>query len=382
MTPRKTLLIMNLNLAGTLTNRLESLHDRLLETVPTVDRISCALYDENEDILKTFVNSTRAGRGVSGQEYKLSDCQSLSGLAAKGEFRMLDNIQQMLQADTRHVDWLRTQGYQSSFTVPIHDDRGHFTGFVFFDSTHAGVFVPEIQRDLVLYTNLISMAIASELSAVRTVLETTRVARELTEVRDFETGSHLERMARYSRLIAEALALRYGLSNEFVESVYLFSALHDIGKIGIPDNILRKRGRHTAAESALMKTHVDKGCQIIERIVGKEAHQRLPDSSILRNIIAFHHEYLDGSGYPRQLRGDEIPLEARIVTVADIFDALTAVRPYKDIWSPEDALDELDRMVAAGQLDPECVAAVHERFSEFLQIHDLYADAESAVPAI
>ncbi|NIC40935.1 HD domain-containing phosphohydrolase [Aquabacterium sp. A08] len=359
--------------ADTLTQRLQTLHQHLLDTVPAVDRIACALYDAQEDTLKTFINSTRAGRAISGYEYKLSDSQALSALARSGEFRVLDDIAQMVQSNTGHAQWLREQGYRSSFTVPLYDG-GQLQGFVFFDSLQTGAFSPEVQRDLVLYSNLIGMAIASEFAAVRSVLEATRVARELAEVRDFETGAHLERMARYSRVIALAVALHFGLNDEFVESVYLFSSLHDIGKIGIPDKVLLKPGKLDAAERVVMEGHVDKGVQIIDRIVGTGAHQRLPDSTVLRNIVHCHHEYLDGSGYPRGLRGDAVPVEARIVTVADIFDALTALRPYKQVWTPQAALGELDRMVAAGQLDPACVRAVHEHLPEILAIRERYND--------
>ncbi len=361
--------------ADTLTSRLEALHTRLMETVPAVDRIACALYDAGEDLLKTFINSTRTGHAISSYEYKLADSHALSELAASGEFRVLDDIEQALQSNTAHTAWLRSQGYRSSFTVPIYDG-GSLTGFVFFDSLQANAFTPHVQRDLVLYTNLISMAIAGELAAVRSVLEATRVARELTEVRDFETGYHLERMARYSRVIAQAVSPLHGRNDEFVESVYLFASLHDIGKIGIPDKVLLKPGRLDPAERVIMETHVEKGVQIIDRIIGTGKQQRLPDSSVLRNIIQCHHEYLDGSGYPNHLQGNAVPLEARIVTVADIFDALTALRPYKRAWTPQQALEELDRMADQGKLDTGCVQAVHTHLDKMLEIFARYADAQ------
>jgi len=359
--------------ADTLTRRLEALHARLLETVPAVDRIACALYDSGEDLLKTFINSTRNGHAISSYEYKLADSHALSEMAASGEFRVLDNIEQILRSDTAHTAWLRSQGYLSSFTVPIYDG-GSLAGFVFFDSFLVNAFIPQVQRDLVLYTNLISMAITSELAAVRSVLEATRVARELTEVRDFETGYHLERMARYSRVIAKAVAPLYGKNDEFVESVYFFSSLHDIGKIGIPDKVLLKPGKLDPVERAIMETHVEKGIKIIDRIVGTGPQARLPDATVLRNIIQCHHEYLDGSGYPQHLKGESVPLEARIVTVADIFDALTAMRPYKHAWAHEQALKELDSMVEQGKLDGDCVRAVHTHLGQMLDIFVRYTD--------
>lgn len=366
--------------SATLTQRLQLLHARLLETVPDVERIACALYDQDEDLLKTFINSTRAGSAITGYEYKLSDSQALSAMAASGEFRVLDNIEHAMQSNTAHASWLRDQGYRSSFTVPIYDG-GSLTGFVFFDSLHPTAFTAPVQRDLVLYTNLISMAIASELSALRAVLNATRVAREMAEVRDFETGAHLERMARYSRVIAQTVAPGAGMDDEFVEHVYMFSALHDIGKVGVPDKVLLKPGKLNSDERAIIETHVDKGVRIIDRIIGIGAREHLPDSTVLRNIVHCHHEYLDGSGYPRQLTGGQIPLEARIVTVADIFDALTAARPYKTVWTPEEALQELDRMVQAGKLDPVCVQALHDNPAQLRAIRERYQDESRAGPA-
>ena len=143
--------------ASTLTQRLQVLHDRLLDTAPAVDRIACALYDEQEDTLKTFINSTRTGEALSAYEYRLSESLSLSALAASGEFRVLDNIEEAIKSNTAHSAWLKEQGFRSSFTVPIYDG-GSLTGFVFFDSMRAAAFTAEVQRDLVLYTTMISMA--------------------------------------------------------------------------------------------------------------------------------------------------------------------------------------------------------------------------------
>lgn len=362
--------------SGSLTERLSALHDHLLQSVPGVDRIACALYDADRDRLKTFINSTRVGQAISGYEYRLADSLSLSQLAESGQFRVLDEIAVVLGSDSTHANWLKAQGYRSSFTVPIYD-HGKLLGFIFFDSMQPSAFTPEVQRDLVLYTTLITMAITNEMSAVRMVIESARVARELTEMRDFETGMHLERMGRYSRIIARDVAPRRGLNDEFVESVYLFAPLHDIGKISIPDRILLKAGQLDAEERAVMETHVTKGMEIIERIIGRNGLNHFPDSQTLKNIVLCHHEYLDGSGYPQGLSGDQVPLEARIVAVADIFDALTAQRPYKKEWALETAFVELERLVDLGKLDADCVAALRNNAQEVLEIHRRYVDPEA-----
>jgi len=362
--------------SGSLTERLSTLHDHLLQSVPGVDRIACALYDADRDRLKTFINSTRVGQAISGYEYRLADSLSLSKLAESGQFRVLDEIAVVLGSDTDHSRWLKEQGYRSSFTVPIYD-QGKLLGFLFFDSMQPAAFKPEVQRDLVLYTTLITMAITNEMAAVRMVIESARVARELTEMRDFETGTHLERMGRYSRIIARHVAPLRGLNDEFVESVYLFAPLHDIGKISIPDRILLKPGKLDAQERVIMETHVHKGMEIIERIIGRNGLNHFPDSQTLKNIVLCHHEYLDGSGYPHGLDGDQIPLEARIVAVADIFDALTAQRPYKKEWALDNAFVELERLASLGKLDPDCVAALRINAQEVFEVLRRYVDSDA-----
>jgi two-component system, response regulator RpfG len=150
------------------------------------------------------------------------------------------------------------------------------------------------------------------------------------EFRDEETGFHLIRMARYSRLIANAL----GMSRDEAETIELAAPLHDIGKIGIPDHILLKPAKLDEAEWQIMRRHPVMGHEILKGSGSKYVR--------MGALIAFsHHEKYDGSGYPNGLAGDHIPLCARIVAVADVFDALTSVRPYKKAWSDEQAFEYL-----------------------------------------
>ena len=357
----------------TLAQRLAALHDNILERISHVDRGACVLYDSTDDLLKTFAHSTRKGEPIAGYQFHLADSASLSHLAATGEFRVLDNIATTVQAGSPHSEWLLAQGYQSSFTVPMYDNGG-LLGFVFFDSLLPEGFKLREQRDLLLFCRLINMAISDEMSAVRAVLASARIASDFAKLRDFETGAHLNRMSRYARLIARDLAVAHGRTDEFVEHVYLFAPLHDIGKIGIPDNILLKPGRLDAAERSTMQGHVEMGGNIIEKILGDFGLHHLPDSKIMKNIVRQHHEMLDGSGYPEGLRGDAISLEARIVIVADIFDALLSVRPYKTAWSFEDSYAELDRLVAIGKLDAGCVAALRRNEALARVIAERYRD--------
>lgn len=358
---------------STLTQRLGILHERILNAIPSVDRIAVAIYDAADDKLKTFINSTRKGEAITSYDFKLSDSPSLYKLATSGEPRVIDEIQAVIKSNALHSNWLLKQGYRSSFTLPIYDN-GEFIGFIFFDSMVQAAFNQEVQRDLSLYASLINMSISNEFSAVRSIVASAKVARDFANLRDFETGTHLERMARYSRIIAKAVAPRHQLSDEFVEHVFLFAPLHDIGKIGIPDSVLLKPGPLNDSERQIMQSHVDKGCEIVQKILGDFAIQHLADSRIMLNIVKFHHEHLDGSGYPNGLTGNDIPIEARIVTVADIFDALTSKRPYKPVWTIQEACAELDKMVGADKLDRHCVDAVMENSEEVERIQGRYQD--------
>jgi len=175
-------------------------------------------------------------------------------------------------------------------------------------------------------------------------------------------------MARYSRIVAKALVEPQGLSDEFVEHVFLYAPLHDIGKIGIPDRILLKPGPLDPEEWEVMKTHTTKGREMVDHITADMAIDNLPDDTVMRNIVELHHEALDGSGYPHGLRGEQIPLESRIVAVADVFDALTSVRPYKEAWTVPEAFAELESMSRGHKLDGQCVAALIEHGGEVEQV--------------
>ena len=193
----------------------------------------------------------------------------------------------------------------------------------------------------------------------------------LTHLRDPETGSHLDRMSRYSRLIARSLAAKYSLADDYIEHVFMFSPLHDIGKIGIPDDVLMKPGRLDAEEMEIMKSHAVKGREIIDEILMNFGLDGVDYVDILRNIAEFHHEAVNGNGYPAGKKGGDIPLEARIVAVADIFDALTSERCYKGAWTNEQAFETLS-MLAGEKLDQDCVKALLDNIEEIETIQQQF----------
>jgi len=169
------------------------------------------------------------------------------------------------------------------------------------------------------------------------------------EYRDQDTGNHIIRMAKYARLIAEELQLTT-LECDEIEAA---APMHDIGKIGIPDHILLKPGRHTPEEQEIMRRHPAIGYEILAGSPSRYLK--------LGAIIALgHHEKYDGSGYPYGQAGEDIPLAARIVAIADVFDALTSVRPYKSAWTFDQALDFV-KAESGKHFDPACVHAFEKR---------------------
>jgi HD-GYP domain-containing protein (c-di-GMP phosphodiesterase class II) len=194
-------------------------------------------------------------------------------------------------------------------------------------------------------------------------------------VRDPETGSHLDRMSRYSRLIAKNIANKYDLDDEYIEHIFMFSPLHDIGKIGIPDNILLKPGKLDHDERVIMNTHVIKGRKIVDELLKNFGLENVKYMSMLRNIAEFHHENVNGKGYPRGIKGEQIPIEGRIVAVADVFDALTSSRAYKKAWSNEKAIDTLLEM-AREKLDKDCVNGLIQSMQEVEIIRNAFTESQ------
>ena len=182
------------------------------------------------------------------------------------------------------------------------------------------------------------------------------------EYRDTDTAKHLLRMSRYSGLLAEAI----GLSAEEAELIELAAPLHDIGKIGIPDSILRKSGSLTEAEIEVMRQHPQIGHDILQDSPSK--YLRLGGE-----IALAHHERYDGSGYPLGIAGEAIPLSARIVAIADVFDALTSVRPYKAAWSIEAAMQYLSKE-SGRHFDPALVTVMLELEPVLTKIHAQHSD--------
>jgi len=339
-----------------LREKVRYLHGVIVGKFPFVDRLAVAIYDGNSDTLKTFVNSSDDESPLSHYQCELSAVPSLLEIRHTGLARVVNDLSIFAESDSVHTRRLRNSGYASSYTLPIFQEE-EFFGFIFFNSRQGQVMLPEVLHYLDLYGHLLGLTVVHELNRLITLQGAVNTVRDITRHRDNETGGHLERMARYTRLIANELAESCDLDDEFIEHIFIYAPLHDIGKIAIPDSILLKPGRLTEGEYDVMKTHAAKGGEMIDCLLDHFGLSNMHHIAILRNIALFHHERLDGTGYPSGLAGEAIPLEARIVAVADIFDALTSERPYKGAWTNQQAFDQL-RQMSGHHLDPRCVDAL------------------------
>lgn len=222
---------------------------------------------------------------------------------------------------------------------------------------------------LFLVTNLISYIIEYGAYLQERADETNRIQEELvvqfaeiTENKSGQTGQHIKRVSEYSRVIAEEM----GIEPDRVEEIRLASTMHDVGKLLIPSEILDKPGRLTDEEFATIKMHSAYGGQLLDNVEGEVM-------VLSRKIAVDHHERWDGKGYNEGKAGEEISLEGRIVAVADVYDALTSRRSYKDAWDDREAYDEIVRC-SGTQFDPAVVKAFQRRYEDINAIRQKFHD--------
>lgn len=182
------------------------------------------------------------------------------------------------------------------------------------------------------------------------------------EYKDTDTGEHIARMSQYSKL----LALEFGMAEQQAELLRQAAPMHDVGKIGIPDAILLKPGRLTPDEFDHMKQHAAIGAQIL-------ANSSSPLLQLAHKLAIEHHEKWDGSGYPNGLKGEQISVEGRIVAIADVFDALTSKRPYKEAWGVEEALEHMQAQ-AGKHFDPHLINLFVNKLDAIIAIKNTYQE--------
>ena len=252
-----------------------------------------------------------------------------------------------------------TAGIPVIFVTALNDSQDETAGFDVgaVDYITKPVSPPVVRARVRTHLSLVRM---DELRETR--LQIVQRLGRAAEYKDNETGLHVIRMSHFSQL----LALAAGCSPAWAEDLLNAAPMHDVGKIGIPDAVLRKPGPLDADEWATMRRHPEIGAEII----GEHPSGVL---QLAREIALAHHEKWDGSGYPRGLAGEAIPLSARIVAIADVFDALTTRRPYKEPWPVQDALDHIAAQ-AGKHFDPALVALFAPLLPQLLEIRARWAE--------
>lgn len=341
-------------------SHLDSLLTIIAEEVRNIlsaDRCSVFLVDNYKGELWTKV-----ALGMEEKVLRIPLGQGIAGFVARTGSAV--NIRDAYK-DTRFAQDLdRITGYQTRtvLAVPLRGRDGKPLGVFEVLNKSRGAFTEEDEGLLRILATMAATFIENATlyeDLRRSHLETIYRMALVAEYRDQEdTGCHLRRMSRFAGI----LALGMGLSPAEAEDIRYAAPLHDIGKVAIPDSILRKPGKLTPEEYEEMKKHTIYGAKMLAN-----AESRL--LRLAAKVAIGHHERYDGTGYPYGLKGEQISLEARIVTVADVFDALSSKRVYKGEWTVEDALKYVEDN--AGKLfDPKVVAVLHEKFADVLAARD------------
>ena len=365
--------LSSLDKKSTVREKIDVIYTAVNLQFPFINRVAIALLDKKTDALRTFVFAG-VDSPLINYESPLSQSPSLQRIIDAEKPRVVNDISEVYGDENLHSQKLKEAGFVSSYTMPIFHN-GILFGFVFFNSMDAGQFDQKNLKTLDIFAHLISTVVTSEMVSSQILMAAIKSANDMVHYRDPETKEHLERMAHLSRMIALKLSQdgHRSFSDEEIDTIFRFAPLHDVGKVAIPDNILLKPGKLTDEEFEVMKTHATKGREIIDRMIGNFGLDSIINIDILRNIAELHHESLDGTGYPLGLEGEDVPNEARITAVADVFDALTSARPYKEAWSNKKAFAYL-RKLARTRFDHDCVEALVNNPDEVVKIQERFRD--------
>ena len=359
------------------TDVFDFIYDSFEQFLP-YDRMGVALINCEE-------RTIRAERARSRLPIKLYngytlplDETSLPQVIQEGKPRIIADLEEYLREhpESESTRYIVEEGIRSSITLPLTVD-GRPLGALFFSSRIPNVYDWRHVEFLELAASCIAPSLERSILIGNLILSSAMGFARLAAFRDTETGEHLQRMRRYAATLANAMATRAPYDEEiddaFIQDIYNFSPLHDIGKVGIPDRVLLKPGRLTKDEFEIMKQHTIIGAEALREAEAEACRLSHPLFGRAINIAAYHHERYDGTGYPEGLSGTEIPLCARIVAVADVFDALTSPRRYKSVYSFERAVE----IVVAGSgthFEPGIVDCFCSSLDEFRLIYDTYKD--------
>jgi HD-GYP domain-containing protein (c-di-GMP phosphodiesterase class II) len=375
-------LIENINNKGTFTETLDFINRTFSNFIP-YNYIGIALIEEDKKMIRASYgvsdgSITGLSENLVGKSWPIEET-SLGRLLRSDKVRIINDLEKYMsnRPIKPYNQSIFQAGIRSSITLPL-NVSGEPVGVIFFSSNQKNVYKEGHINILKTLANSIAISFHQNIFIDDIIYSSILALAKLAEARDEDTGEHLDRMKKYSRAIARFLYESHVYEDiitlEYVDKIERFSPLHDIGKVGIRDSVLLKPGKLTEEEFREMKRHTTFGAKVLKSAEDNIAkHGRaLFDMGI--DIAENHHEKWDGSGYPAGKKGEEIPLCARIVAVADVFDALTSKRPYKEAFS----LDQAFAMIQEGRgkhFDPVIVDVFMEHRKEIEELYQQFKKA-------
>jgi len=367
--------IISLPVYGTLEDLVPQLMPFLKEYIQC-DRVGVAFIDSVENVVaETAASYTENLKLGAGFIQNINDT-SLKWIVENRSPRIINDLEYYYKNfhKSRATELILQEGYRSSLTVPI-ITNDKVVGFLFVNSVNKDAYTNECSQIMLRVMNILKGTTFYSYITQQIVSTSAQAFVSLVEKKDNETGFHISRVSQYSYTIANQMYKIFPtITPKFRREILWFASLHDIGKIGIPDNILLKPGKLTPEEFDIMKQHVLFGENILKDMDGKI--QNMTGFSFMKTAIDVaggHHEKWDGSGYPRKLSGHDIPLAGRIVALADVFDALTSARPYKKAFD----FDLSVRMIieqSGSHFDPDVVHAFTTGLDSIRRIYDRYRE--------
>ncbi len=361
---------------------LQRIYDSFIDYIP-YSYIGIALFNSEEKSKNKgyIIGSYGVGRNETINKemtdilgYEVSICKtSLGDIIETGQPRIINNLERHIKGKplTGYNKILLRAGIKSSITLPLMVSESCI-GFIFFSSDKKNVYKEEHTRFLRVLSSSISIAFQKNIYIEDLLYSTLLALTKISEEKDKDTGEHIVRMRDYStklaRLMSKDERFKASIDSKFIADIEKFSPMHDIGKVGVPDKILLKPGKLDEDEFNVMKNHTVYGASVL-----REAENNIVKNgkSVFKmgiEIAESHHEKWDGTGYPKGLKGEEIPLAGRIVALADVLDALLSKRSYKDAFSFEKAKE----IILAGRgshFDPNIVDIFNENIEEFQLIY-------------
>ncbi len=377
-------LIENMNKNVSFEGILDYIYSTFSEFIP-YSHIGIALLKDNGEILEASYGISAPSlndlpKKLVGIRAEVSKT-SLESIVKEGTPRVINDLEKYTK--NKDVDYNRIlieAGIKSSISLPLKvNDKP--IGIIFFSNVIRNIYKDEHIEFLKTLSNSIAISLNKNIFIDEMLYSTLLALTKMAEARDEDTAEHLDRMTAYAVKITEFL-LRDKLYCDqitvpFLKGIERFSPMHDIGKVGIKDGVLLKPGKLDADEFEEMKKHVTYGADVLRTAESNIAKQRYSMFKMGIEIVEGHHEKWDGSGYPYNKSGTEIPLSARIVAVSDVFDALTSKRPYKKAYGFEESINYI--IEGSGKhFDPDIIDSLSRHKDE---LYELYLSFQKDKPA-